>query len=40
LHADFQWLADGRKEGLYFPPVPAPASAPRDAEPSKKITLC
>jgi uroporphyrin-III C-methyltransferase/precorrin-2 dehydrogenase/sirohydrochlorin ferrochelatase/uroporphyrin-III C-methyltransferase len=40
LHADFQWLADGRKEGLYFPPVPAPASASRDAEPSKKITLC
>jgi uroporphyrin-III C-methyltransferase len=26
LHADFQWLADSRKEGGYFPPVAASAS--------------
>jgi uroporphyrin-III C-methyltransferase len=44
LHADFQWLADSRKDGLYFPSIQEPLGestpAPRNAEPLKKITLC
>jgi uroporphyrin-III C-methyltransferase len=44
LHADFQWLADSPKDGLYFPSIQEPASestpAPRNAEPLKKITIC
>jgi hypothetical protein len=42
LHADFQWLADGHKDGLYFPSLlePAPAIAIPAYEPLKKITIC
>ncbi len=44
LHADFQWLADDNRDGLYFPPVHGPSdgetASTRNPEPLKKITIC
>jgi uroporphyrin-III C-methyltransferase len=44
LHADFQWLADSKRDEHYFPSIQEPSNGstpgPRHAEPLKKITIC